>query len=148
MPVPELMLPVGPERTVPPGVTDEPVFGLSSFRLTTWCCLSEVPLGDVPPLVAAPTPGEPPVLAPAPAPEPVLAPVPALPEPVPVPAPALPEPVPPPAPPDCATAKPPPQASAAAAARARILEVCLMGISCCVMSFPCPPAGCRGEHER
>src|SRR5205085_10429325 len=70
-----------------------------------------------------PVPGEPGAHVPeAPA-------VPALPVPPAVPA----EPV-PPAPPVWASAKPPPHARAAAAARVRILEVCLMHISCCVMS--------------
>jgi hypothetical protein len=46
------------------------------------------------------------------------------------PPPLVPEPVPVP---DCARAKPPPHAKAAAAAMVRILEVFLMPISCCVM---------------
>jgi hypothetical protein len=58
LPVFELMLPVGPERTWPPGVVD-----LSA--------VPDVAFGDVLPLLAAPTPGEPEVL-----PWPLVAPVP------------------------------------------------------------------------
>jgi hypothetical protein len=63
----------------------------------------------LPVLLLAPTPGDAPVV-------PVL------------------EPVLPPAPP-CARASPLPHASAAAAAKLRILDVCLMRISCCVVSM-------------
>jgi hypothetical protein len=114
VPVVERVVPDGPERTMPPGVVVVELFGLM------------VPDDEFGLVFAAPTPGEPDV----PLWPPVAPAVPAL----------LPEPVLPaePVPDVCARAKPPPQVSAAAAARVRILEVCFMHVSfwCEVGSMP------------
>jgi len=117
VPVVDPMLPDGPERTTPPGVVVvEPVPEL--------LIVPDVELGLV---FAAPTPGEPDV--------PPVALVPEVPEVPDVPVPLL-EPVPAePVPDDCARAKPPPQVSATAAARVRILGVCRINVSCCVSRF-------------
>ena len=112
-----LVLPVGPDRTIPPGVADDPV--------------PELVLEPVPELVEPMD--EPPVDPVVPVPdgfvEPALGPEVGVlllgePEAAPWPPPLVPEPV-----PDCARAKPPPQDKAAAAAMARILEVFLMRFS-------------------